>query len=377
MPDVLGIEAAAQAILDGGRLTETGPLTQGSPAFDAGDAHGLIAGGIEAGAVARGGQSLLVQGDLLGTPERPCTVQAEDEVVILGAATGATVTAPMIRIRGPVRQCRLAAAATVEIGDDLAATRLIVGALDVPRRQIEAARVKAEQAAQERVLLEQRLKIEEKRVDKLFRTTRFVCQVDLGQLIRVRSDRIQINLHPFYQVIGSRSGEEVDQALLEFFSRAVVGRLAHANRGYLQTNPNHQKVFTRVLADLRELFLLTRQLDHFTEERDRANAAVRAAVDAVRQQDPRIRVAGGLLGEIELQLVQAEVEEGGSGPVTLRPQSHRLTIAAAGPTGQQIKQVDPAGAESSAEVPAENLRSLCIRIEAGQLAWGPLGQEPR
>lgn len=375
MQDILGIKAAAQAILDGGRMTETGPLTEGSQAFDAGDALGLVAGDLGAGCVARGGQSLLVQGNLLGTAGRPCTVQAEKEVVILGAVNGAAVTAAEIRILGPVRGCRLTAAASVELGGDLTASRLVIGDLDTARKRIEAARLKAERMAQERSLLEQRLKVEEKRVDKLFRTTRFICQMDMGQLIRIRSDRIQINLHPFYQVVGSRVDEEIDQALGEFFSRAVVGRLAHANRGYLQTNPNHSKVFTRLLADLRELFLLTRQLDQVTEERDRAAESLRQAVQAVRQQEPLVRVAGNLLEEVELQFATAEVEEEGGGPVTLRPHTHKIAIGAVEPTGQQVRMVDPTGGESSAVVPPEQLRGLFIRFREGQLAWGPLDQE--
>lgn len=373
LPDIAAI---ARGLLRTGRLIETEGLAAGSPAFDAGEANGLVTGSLSEGTVARGGQSLLIQGQVAGTEGRACTVQARDRVVIQGDVADAAISGREILIAGSARRCRLAAGVYLAITGDLEACRLAVGGFDEQRRQIEAANLKAQQAAQARVLLEQRLKVEEKRVDKVFRSTRFVCEFNLGQLIRRRSDRIQINLHPFYQVIGGRTGTEIDDALGEFFSRAVIGRLAHANKGYLQTNPNHEKVFTRVLGDLRGLFLLTRQLDRCTDERDAATEAVRQAVDTLRQQDPVVLLQGKISAGLDLQFVLPQVELPKGGQVSFGSVVVRMTVGAeAGTDGCPIKLIVPDGGESTAQVQPEDLSRLRFRVQDGQVVWEHLEPE--
>lgn len=65
----------------------------------------------------------------------------------------------------------------------------------------------------------------------------------------------------FYESLGEDPTARQEQALMEFFSRGVVGTLSRANRKYLANNLAREKVFLQLLKSLRELFGLVFERD--------------------------------------------------------------------------------------------------------------------
>jgi hypothetical protein len=368
------IEALAAAILADEPLIELDPSRAELQPITLGDANGLVRGALGEGAVLRGGQSLVVRGGVSASLERPCTVQARDTVVVQGDATGAHVAARQVVVQGRARTCRLVASESVEVGGDLDSCRLSLGGYDEARNRISIACLKAQQAAQERALIEQRLRVDERRVERLLSSTRVVCEFNLGQLIRRRSDRVQIDLAPLYQVIGTRDADDVDAALIEFFNRAVVGRLALANQAYLKANPNHQRVFSRLLTDLRGLFMLTREHDRAMALRDATAVAVGEAVEALRHREVRLCLHGAVQGTLELQFTVPQIDQAGDAEVTYATAAYQLLVTPQ--SDPPAVAVNPAGVRAPFELPPGGLRSVVLSIVGGQVAWVPLAPGP-
>ncbi len=363
------IEALAASILADESLVELDPSRAELQPVTLGEANGLVRGALGEGAVLRGGQSLVVRGGVSASSERPCTVHAHDTVVVQGDATGANIAAREVVVQGRARACRLVASESVEVGGDLDSCRVSLGGYEEARNRIAIACLKAQQAAQEKALAEQRLRVDERRVERLLSSTRVVCEFNLGQLIRRRTDRVQIDLAPLYQVIGSREAGEVDAALTEFFNRAVVGRLALANQAYLKANPNHQRVFSRLLTDLRGLFMLTREHDRAAALREATSAAIREAVMALRQREVRLCVHGAVQGTLELQFTVPQVDQAGDAEVTYATVAYQLLVTPQ--TDPPAVAVSPAGIRTPFELPSDGLRGVILSIVDGQVALAP------
>jgi hypothetical protein len=362
------IDTAAQGILHAGRLVEMGELAPGSPAFDAGDSNGLVLGDVHEGCTVRGSQALVIEGSLLGTGLRPCTVQAEGDVVIRADVQYAQITGRSIRIGGEARYCRFSAIDGVEIGADLSEARVVAGVFETRKHQLEILQQRTLQAGRERALCEQRLRAEERRIDKLFKSTRFTCENTLSQIIRPRSDRIQINLRPFYQAVGQRPEDELDQALLQFYARAVIGRLALENKVHLKDNPSRQKAFIRVLQKFRGLFELTRRFDRYSTQIEGYTRDISATIESLCHQVPALHVRGTVIPELELSFMLPELERAEDGRVTLVAHAARLHLTAGVEPGNvQVKQVTRNGEETVQSVLADELCGTVIRVNEGQI----------
>ena len=83
----------------------------------------------------------------------------------------------------------------------------------------------------------------------------------MGKVIRHRNGRLWVELTMFYESLGEDPTARQEQALMEFFSRGVVGTLSRANRKYLANNLAREKVFLQLLKSLRELFGLVFERD--------------------------------------------------------------------------------------------------------------------
>ncbi len=371
VPDDL--ELTRQGVFDAGPLVECDSLPSGAEAFDAGWASGRVMGDLGAGCEARSDRSVLVDGNLSGAPGRPCTVKAQQQVVVNGGAAHAQITAGSIHVAGDADACCLVAATAVHVGGDLSACEVTIGGFEDHRHALEVMQTQASRVSQEHQLQAQRLAIEERRVNRLVKATRVSCEVQLGQLIRVVGDRVRVDLQAFYRVVGPRPVEALDAALLDFFNRAVSGRMALANRGYLRSNPANQKVFMRVLGALRQLFVSTRQADTSDTRHRELREQIHQAARALRDRPLGLHLNGAVRPDLLLTFVVPDLTVQADGSVVLSASSTRLQVAADPEPGYLLlRQVGANGAERELTTPRDELRTVSFWRDQGVVNWRPM-----
>ncbi len=348
-------------------------LAVGDPPLEAGDADARVAGDMAPATRANSHRSVRVDGALLGTPEQPCVIAAGGDIVVLGDVCHAILSGDSVRIGGSAHGCHVTAYRAAEVGGNLGVATLAVGGFESRLQQVARLRQEAMEAAHEHRLLQMRLGVEERRLARLLKVTRLVCEVALGQLIRPGSERLQVNLEAFYRVIGARPREQMEAALLDFFTRAVIGRLAHANQSYLRSNPNNQKVFLRVLADLRQLFVLTFQLDDAGVRQQRAAASSAATVESIARHRPRLEVGGTIGPGLRLQFVVAESVGDTEGSPAFAARFGRLQLDAGAPGELVCRQTDPGGKESTSREDPGQWHGLRLWCTAKRVVRRPLG----
>jgi hypothetical protein len=347
-------------------------LVVGDPPLDAGDAEARIHGNMAPATRASSRRSVRVDGSLLGTREQPCVVAAGGEIVIEGDVCHAILSGDAVRIQGSARHCHVTAYRAAEVGGDLGPATLAVGGFESRLQDLARCRQEAMEAAHEHRLLQTRLGVEERRLARLLKVTRLVCEVALGQLIRPGNERLQVNLEAFYRVIGARPREQMEAALLDFFTRAVIGRLAHTNQSYLRSNPNNQKVFLRVLADLRQLFVLTFQLDNAAWRQQRAVATAAATTETIARNRPCLAVGGAIGPGLRLQFIVAESTGETEDSPAFVARSGRLQLEEGAPGELTCRQTDPGGKESVTREDLGHWRGLRLWCTARRVVRRPL-----
>jgi len=368
------IESAAQAILSTGRIVETETLTLDDGVVDAGESHALINGDVTVGAGLKGAKSLVVQGALLGEADRLCQIEMGEDAVVLGSARYAHVVARSILIGRETRDCRLTAQADIRIGGDLADSRIVVGEFSGEKQGIEELKQRIRQLEHDRRSVEQQLRIDEKRMGRQLQTASFGLDVSAGHLVRQSDNLVQIDLQSLYKIIGEKSEQDVDRALLEFFSKAVVGVLVRNNRHHIVNNPNRQRIFFGTVKSLRNLFLLTHRRDRQSDLISKAEARLDRLIDALNTQVCAVHVRGEMLPEVHMRFLLPDVARFQDGEVSVGMQTAELTVRpGADANHREIIQVDISGQETVQNVEAKTLQRISIRVHEGRVAWGPAG----
>ena len=115
------IEPLAQAILAAPDLVvfEGVNPRQAHRFFDAEDRDALVRGAVAGAMRLRGRRSLLIQGEVAGTPVTPCRIEAWGDVLIMGAAHQVQINARNIYIGGEVQNCHLRAAGDIQLSGNL------------------------------------------------------------------------------------------------------------------------------------------------------------------------------------------------------------------------------------------------------------------
>ena len=369
------IQSAAQEILSSGSLVETETLSLESPTVEGGSSNILINGNVTAGAAVRGTQSLLVKGSLIGSERWPCRIEVDGDVVVFGDVKYAHVTGRSIRIGADARHCRLTAQRGLEVGKDLSNARIEVGEFDSENRKIEEAKQKILQTKQEGELIERQLRRDEKSMHKKFSSTHFDLNFSAGGIIEHMRSGIVINLQRFYKVVGERSDKEIDQALLEFFAKSVVGFLVRSNHRILKTSKGRQKAFKNVIRSLHDLFFLTREFDKQSSRIAQCEAGIDNLIDALSSQTSPVYVRGAMTPGIDLSFVLPEIERlededekvfigRGTVKLTARPgkDAHLCEVTCS----------DTGGQDTVSNPGSEELQGILIQVHEGRAVWEPI-----
>jgi len=365
------IQTAAENIRTAEKRIDTETLYLTNPTFEVGDAQGLVKGDMQAGATAKGLQSLLVESAVTGSSRWPCRIEMKGDVIVMGSVEHAQIKGRNIWIGGAAKNCQLAVQRDIEVGAELADARITCGVFDIQQDQIQRVKKHIRQAEQKKDSLERQLIQGGRSLGKQFKTTRIALGGHMEKIIRYENNQVKINLQPLLQAVGEKAEEE--QVFLDFFTRGIVPLLTRANQAALQSNPIHQKAFIGVIKNLRRLFSQTLQCDRQAQRIEENKATRSEWVRQLRTQSSAVHVKGAVVPPVELQFVRPEVEPVDEEEYSIRTQTTKLVFqpgsAADEPTAISVSIK---GEESTLHPSAEELQGISLRVQEGQVVWEPL-----
>ena len=276
-------------------------------AFDGGGQSVLVRGDVTEGGSVCNVRALVVEGGVLGRANAPCTLASEGPVVIMGAVRFARIRAQAIYLGKGVRQCHLIADEELCVLGDAIDVEAHIGDRERLEKAIEAHRRDLAQGNEDRELLLQRIRFEKKRLNQLLHATGIVFNLNIGHIVRQEPDGLVINLTPFYNAIEGRSEDEIDQALKEFFAKAILGLLTRVNRRYISEGVGHRQRFATVIQKLQDLLMLTRDYDKWVTAVQYRETALWAQLTQTDQH--MVRMAGGITPKFHLCFARVEKRE--------------------------------------------------------------------
>jgi len=368
MPELFDIQAKAADILSGDRLVETDALL--GAVFDAEQADGVVEGDMGDGATARGRKSLLVRGDVLGVEGRECRVVFGGDVAILGSVRFAVISARNVWVGGDVARSQLICLAQMGIGGVLKTSELTVGDLSVAKRQVARVRAQILQCREDFADVERRLQVEERQIDRLLKSTQFNVNFSVGGLMKRNRNSLKINLTRFYSAVPNRSPDLVDRALIEFFSKAVVGLLTRNNQYLIQNNTNRRKVFMGLIRTLYDLFMLTRQRDRLGDEVQMREARFKGVIESLQKRDSRVWINGGIAPDVAIQFAVPDVVQHGELDVEVNEQKAVLQILP-GEDARSLRTIltPLAGDAVQNKCAAEVFQGAVLQVVDGRVGW--------
>jgi hypothetical protein len=375
MTEPFAVEPLAQAILAAANLAVIEGMNprQAHHFFDAEDRDALVRGEMAGAIRLRGKRSLLIQGEVAGTPVAPCRIEAGGDVLIMGGARHAHISARNIYIGGRVQDCRLSAACNLQCGGDLQGGQAEVGAYQLGQAQIEGLKVRVDRARDERERLDHLVSQEEKRLDRACKTTMVPLNFNAGRIVRQEADRISIDLRNFYQSLGKLPEAALTAALDEFLAKGIIGLLARANQRYLSETPTRQKVFLQLLRQLRELFLLVTRRDRILHLLEELAEEIDQLVAQICDPQYRIWVRGQVYAGSALHFVLPRAQDQGDRRFTFSHTTALLQVNPGEEPGQLDLDLDCAGLSHLRQsITQEELRQVGFYSLQGQIFWAPL-----
>jgi hypothetical protein len=375
MNEPFAVEPLAQAILAAADLVVFEGINprQAHRFFDAEDREALVRGGVAGAIRLRGRRSLLIQGEVAGTPVNPCRIEVGGDVLVMGGVRHAQITARNIYVGGQAQDCQLSAAADLQCGGDLQDSQAEVGAYQLGQAQIEGLRVRIERGREERERLDRLVGQEEKRLDRACKTTMVPLNFSAGRIVRQEADRIGIDLRAFYQSLGKLPENTLTAALDEFLAKGIIGLLARANQRYLSENPTRQKVFLQLLRQLRELFLLVTRRDRALHLLEELAEEIDQLVAQLCEPQRRIWVRGQVHAHSSLRFILPRAQDQGDRRFAFSHTTAVLQVQPGAEPGQLDLDLDCAGLSHLRQTTAEEeLRQVGFYSLQAQVFWEPL-----
>jgi len=335
---------------------------------DLGDQDGVVEGDVLRGGVVRGGGDLHIVGSLKGEPDHACRIEVSGDVRVDGASEQSRIRARRIGIGRDVVGGRLTSDLDVEVGGDLSDAEASIG-----NRAQDLSRLLTLKAEYDRL----ETQMDEMRVKVGSTSRRFVRdypQVDLamGGIIVPHKREVRVDLASFYKAVADRTPDEIDKALQEFYVRVMVGALTRSNRLYVSRNPSRQKIFLKLIEDLRGHVMNVRAADRLQAAAgDILQERQMLLDDLKRPVDSAVKVAGKVTGETKvLATVLGPIEGTAAGAIDVGKTQleARLTEGEGGPS---VESTDAGGEVHSRSVGEDGLHNGSFRVWDSLVVWDP------
>ncbi|MGA1195950.1 MAG: hypothetical protein ACO36I_05555 [Candidatus Latescibacterota bacterium] len=325
------------------------------------------------GSVVRGIGNVVINGSLLGNSRMPIRIEVDGDVVVKGAVSHAVLDANTVYVGTDASDVQVNARLGFEVGGDLTDARVRVGEYDLARKKIDYLKKGLADAQWERDATERKLRMEEKRVDKMFKNTRVILASNVGRILQAKRNRLVINLQPIYESLSNRQEQDMDKALREFFAKAIVGLLTRANQHFLVGKNRHrQEIFKGIVRDVHDLFFLTRKFDKQTQQCTILNQWVDDAIQVLNGRVAGIYVGGRCKPELNVSVTIPEVTVSDNGQVMISGDMARLQGKVSQTGGIDVKCVSTLGIETCQTGDIDILENCKISVLDGNMIWCPL-----
>ena len=222
-----------------------------------GDSNGEITGNVMRGGVIRGDGHLTVKGSVLGDPRGRCEIDVAETVVLEKNIQHARIRARHIVVLGDVLEAEVHSDLGMEVQGRLTDSTVSLGYRTGEIHTVKRLREEFQSVHREMTEIEVRLRSAARKF------VRDYHQVDLklGNILKPTQRELKVDLAPFYKALGDRTPEQTDKALQEFYLRVIVGMLTRSNRHYVKQNSSRQKIFLKVIEELRSHVMVVRRVD--------------------------------------------------------------------------------------------------------------------
>ena len=193
----------------------------------------------------------------------------------------------------------------------------------------------------------------------------------LGNILVPTRRELKIDLSAFYKALGTRSPEETDKALQEFYLRLVGGMLTRANKQYVIQNPSRHKIFLKVIEELRGHFMVVRRADALRETMEQLKDTKSEMLEKLNQPVPfALKVGGEVGGECRVRALKlSDVRDSASGAVEMDESWAETKLQRAG-KGWELETGSLSGKKSV--LPAEDpLKKGRFELKADSISWIP------
>lgn len=378
MSDLFDIQPAADAILNGENLIKTEGLPPDRSRFDAGDSDGLFVGDVPADITLAGKRSILVQGSLNGAAGNLCRISVDGDLVITGDVNYAQISCRNLHTGGAVHNAQIVITGSdINVGGDLAQTRLQIGEYEVRRRRIEQLKNESNRIREQREVADRSINQEEKRLDRSCKATRTSLNFNVSKLISHEDNRVRVHLSAFFRSLGAQPDDKLKVALVEFFAKGIVGVLTKNNSKYIGNNPARKKVFLQLLKALRDLVLLTFERDLLIATIDKGEAEINQLITELSQQEGAVRIQGGILPGTVVEFALPKVRRLDDGEVQCLHQSASLKVQPGSQSEElHLELIGADGETSVQDLSAAQLQKTALRTSEGQVTWAPAQNNP-
>ena len=258
-----------------------------------GDQNGLIEGAVYRNSVITGRGHVAIRGDVLGDDRGTCQIEVEETLVIEKSVRHARIRARHIVIRGDVRDTELHSDLGVEIRGDLSESMVSLGDRSGEIQDLKRQRLEMLASDKELAELDVRVSAGARKF------IRDYPQVDLrlGSILTPGPRELNVDLTAFYDALADRRQADAQKPLQEFYLRVVVGMITRTNKAYISQNTSRQKIFLKVIEELREHVMLVQRADMLRRGLERVQSERNELLDGLGRAVPLRCRARGLIGE--------------------------------------------------------------------------------
>lgn len=357
--------AELESLLDGSEVRLAPHLIEGD--IDGSGKVVVCTGDLPVGSSVRNAKSLIINGDLIGHPTALTEIVCAETVIVLGQVVRAHIRANRLLISESVANAILLIQLAIEVGGDIRDSQVRLGfhqsKLDnlIDRhRDLQNIIPKYQQLSQDVENIRRSL-------NRLLQVTGVVFNLNIGKIVQQNDDGLQIDLKTFYEAVENRSEDEVDQALRQFFAKAVLGMLTRLNKDYIASGRGHQERFKKVVLKLQDLVFKYREYDKFAHQHRREKAQVEALTEQCALGIPILLIQGFARPSLEIAIHGVELEK-----EDIVNAVSRLEIEAGRQEGSyEVKVFRADKLLDMVFVPKERFNHIQVNISDKQIVWAP------
>ena len=357
------VTAELAKILDGNQITLHAEDIKSD--IDGASKVVVCKGGLPQGWSIRGARAIVIDGEVVGHPNGLSEIFANEMVIVLGDVVRANIQASQLIIKGSVKNALLCIKDTVEVGEDISNTQVRLGPAIDYLKGLQEKYQGLKTLLPHHEELAQQVEVARRGLSRLLQVTGVKFNLNIGKIVQQSKDGLQINLTTFYEAVEGRSEEEIDQALKQFFAKAVLGLLTRLNRDYIASGRGHQERFKKVILKLQDLVIKSREYDKLVNRHHSETLQVEALSYQYTVNFPKLVIQGGIHPSFEVTILGVVEGEG-----TLSLQEHRLEIEAGRREGtDEVRFFVGHMLKDMIFVSSQTLANVLIHVVDNKIRW--------